>query len=180
MLFVFSLIAGPLDFHRGTVHQQVAVGDVLHPAQIPQQVRLVGWVEQPDLVGVLEQIPLDRLAHGDQLGGGAIPAQDLLHGRREANGDRCRKTTATQKQRVPITATAYTLAPEAMPMAKEANRKMMSYGSRMFVRKRITASVPRMPRPRARLLPMARMRMQEIMPPSTSVCTKEREYDSPL
>ena len=62
-----------------------------------------------------------------------------------------------------------------MPEPRQAKRNTASRGSRTGVRKRMIVSVPRIPSPRARLLPTAMINMHVTIAPSTIDWMKDRE-----
>ena len=59
--------------------------------------------------------------------------------------------------------------------ARQQNKNTMSRGSRTGVRKRMIASAPRMPNPRARLLPMTMIIMHHVIDARIIACTNTRE-----
>ncbi len=74
-------------------------------------------------------------------------------------------------------ATSYTCAPDAIPIEREANRKMMSLGSLIGVLKRTNAMAPMIPNPLAMLFPIAMIMTVITIVANTMVCRKERAYE---
>ena len=97
--------------------------------------------------------------------------------RREANGDQLRNIAVKQKYRVPITATEYTWAPDAIPIERAANKKIMSLGSLMGVLNRTKAMAPMIPNPLAMLFPIAMIITVITIVANTMVWRKERAYE---
>ena len=108
---------------------------------------------------------------------GSMNLKSPSNSRREANGDQLRNIAVKQKYRVPMIATAYTCAPDAIPIERAANRKIMSLGSLMGVLNRTNAIAPMIPNPLAMLFPIAMIMTVMTMVANTMVCRKERAYE---
>ena len=70
------------------------------------------------------------------------------------NGVNFRHTPTKQNIVVPIMAIIKTYDPQAIPVPRAANMKMMSRGSRKVVLKLMIVKAPRMPNPEATLSPI--------------------------
>ena len=80
---------------------------------------------------------------------------------------------------LPMTASGIIPAARMMPAAIDQNRKAMSRGSLMAVRKRTMDRAPTMPRERTTLEVTARMTWEVIMVRAISVVPKDEEYMTP-